>query len=133
RPPSFTKGFHMTERQNGDYSRDIDIWYARDVYNVGRAFLAFWLLGGLCALGLFGVVFLCWAVTGGASGGHLPPRGSRALLAVAALSAMVGPLGYGLTQRRAGSGAGALRYWALAAVGAGGGLGLLYLVLALGR
>lgn len=52
----------MAERQNRDYSRDMDRWYARDVYRVGRGFLAFWLIAGLCALGLFGLVFLCWGV-----------------------------------------------------------------------
>jgi hypothetical protein len=49
-------------RQNKDYSRFIDIWYARDVYNTGRAFLLFWLIGGLLGLAIFGLLFLALAL-----------------------------------------------------------------------
>jgi len=50
------------QRQNRDYARDIDLWYARDVYNVGRAFLLFWLGAGVLGLGIFGLLFLAMAL-----------------------------------------------------------------------
>jgi hypothetical protein len=50
------------EPQNKDYSDNIDIWYARDIYKVGRAFLLFWLLAGGLGLAIFGLLFLAMAL-----------------------------------------------------------------------
>jgi hypothetical protein len=49
-------------RQNKDYSDKIDIWYARDVYKTGRAFLLGWLIAGGLGLAIFGLLFVAWAL-----------------------------------------------------------------------
>jgi hypothetical protein len=49
-------------RQNKDYSDKMDIWYARDVYKTGRAFLLFWLIAGALGVGIFGLLFLAMAL-----------------------------------------------------------------------
>ena len=48
----------LRAQNNRDYSPQMDIWYARDVYHVGRGFLAFWLVLGILGLGVFGLLVL---------------------------------------------------------------------------
>lgn len=49
-------------RQNKDYSDKIDMWYGRDVYRVGKGTLLLGLLAGGLGLGIFGLLFLAFAL-----------------------------------------------------------------------